>query len=44
MASIEAQELYFQHYVAAPHYAVVVRSWLDENFSGRWIGRREPFD
>lgn len=21
------------------HYARVVRDWLDDNFSGRWIGR-----
>ena len=30
---------------APPYYATSVRSWLrDENFAGRWIGRRGSID
>jgi hypothetical protein len=28
----------------AAHYAVIVHNWLDERFSGRWIGRHDPFE
>lgn len=41
---LKHKRLYFQHHGAAPHYPVVVRSWLDEKFSGRWIKRRGPSD
>ena len=30
--------------VAPPHYATVVREWLDETFPGRWIGRCGPIE
>ena len=35
-------ELYFQQGGAPPHYATIVRNWLDDNFPNRWIGRRGP--
>ena len=31
---------YFQQDGAPPHYGLAVRRWLDDNFRGRWIGRR----
>lgn len=34
--------LYFQHDGAPPHFTLGVRSILDENFPGRWIGRGGP--
>ena len=36
------EEILFIHDGAPPHYAGPVRSWLDDKFSGRWIGRRGP--
>jgi hypothetical protein len=36
------EELIFMHDGAPPHYAGIVWNWLDDNFSGRWIGRRGP--
>ncbi len=27
---------------APPHWALIVRDWLDEHFSGRWMGRGSP--
>ena len=36
--------LYFQQDGAPAHYATKVRSWLDEKFNGRWIGRRGPIE
>ena len=41
---LQCKRLYFQHDGAAPHYAVIVREWLDEKLHGRWIGRCGPFD
>ena len=41
---LQHKRLYFQHDGAAPHYAVVVREWLDEKFPSRWIGRRGLFN
>jgi hypothetical protein len=38
------KRLYFQHDGAGPHYAVVMRDWLDEKFPDRWIGRRGLLD
>ena len=29
---------------APPHFALTVRSWLDQHFSGRWLGRRGPHE
>ena len=34
------QNLYFQQDGAPPHFATVVREYLDETFPERWIGRR----
>lgn len=31
---------YFQQDGAPPHYGLAVCRWLDDNFQGRWIGRR----
>jgi len=36
----QLDQLFFQHDGAQPHYALVVRQWLDASFPGRWIGRR----
>lgn len=40
----EAPNLYFQQDGAPPHYAKVVRQWLDEKFPERWLGRRGPVE
>lgn len=37
-------EVTFQHDGASPHYAFVVRQYLDERFSGDWIGSRVPLE
>ena len=37
-------ELYFQQDGAPPHYATIVRNWLDDSFPNRWIGRRGPVE
>ena len=29
---------------APPHFAIVVREWLNAHFPGRWIGRRGPHE
>ena len=34
----------YQHDGAPPHFSLLARSWLDENLSGRWIGRRGPHE
>ena len=31
---LQGKRLYFQHDEAAPHYAVIVREWLDKKFPG----------
>jgi hypothetical protein len=36
--------MFFQQDGAPPHYAAVVRNWLNESFDGRWIGRRGPIE
>lgn len=33
-------EVMFQQDGAPPHYAIAVRNYLNENYPGRWIGRR----
>ncbi|CAF3965972.1 unnamed protein product [Rotaria sordida] len=33
-----------EHDGAGPHYAIIIREWLDEHFPDRWIGRRGPYD
>ena len=38
------EDVYFQQDGTPPHYALAVRDWLDENFPGRWIGRRGPLE
>ena len=40
----EANELIFMQDGAPPHYALTVRTWLDDHFPGRWMGRRGPTD
>ena len=35
-------DFYFQHDGAPPHYSIEVRSYLDQVFPGRWIGRGGP--
>lgn len=42
---IKARDKYhFMQDGAPPHYAKDVRSWLDNKFPERWIGRRGPID
>ncbi|CAF1096118.1 unnamed protein product [Didymodactylos carnosus] len=41
---LKNKNFYFQHDGAGPHYAVIVREWLDRKFPDRWLGRRGPFD
>lgn len=36
--------LWFQQDGAPPHYATVVRNYLNETFPGRWLGRRGSVD
>lgn len=40
--SADRFQLWFQHDGAPGHYATAVRSYLDELFPGRWIGRGGP--
>ena len=35
---------YLQQDGAAPHYAIMVRDWLNQKLPGRWIGRRGPVE
>jgi hypothetical protein len=35
---------FYQQDGAPPHYALTVRTWLNEQFEDRWIGRRGPLD
>ena len=37
-------DVMFQQDGAPPHFASVVRDFLDEKFPGRWIGRRGPIE
>ncbi|PSN39977.1 hypothetical protein C0J52_20372 [Blattella germanica] len=32
----------YQQYRAPPHFAIIVRDYLNETFPGRWIGRASP--
>ena len=41
---VQDQQIYFQQDGAPAHYATRVREWLDNNFTGRWIGRRGPIE
>ena len=34
--------LMFMQDVVPPHFVLNVRAWLDQHFSGRWMGRRVP--
>ena len=38
------RQLLFQQDGAPSHYATIVRNNLDENLTGRWIGRRGPIE
>ena len=31
-------------YIAAPHFALAVRDWLDTTFPECWLGRRGPHE
>lgn len=37
-------DLIFMQDGAAPHFALVVRDWLDTTFPERWLGRRGPHE
>jgi hypothetical protein len=37
-------DLIFMQDGAPPHFALVVRAWLDAQFPGRWMGRRGPHE
>ena len=37
-------DLIFMQDGAPPHFALTVRAWLDQHFSGRWLGRRGPHE
>ena len=39
-----SDDLIFKQDGAAPHFALVVREWLDTAFPGRWLGRRGPHE
>ena len=41
---LQGKRLFFQQDGAAPHYAVIVREWIDEKFPGCWIGRCGSFN
>lgn len=34
--------MYYMHDGAPAHYSVEIRTFLDEHYNGRWIGRRGP--
>ncbi|EFN72522.1 Transposable element Tc3 transposase, partial [Camponotus floridanus] len=36
------RRMWFQQDGAAPHFAHIVRNFLNENYNGRWIGREGP--
>lgn len=41
---VKYKRMYFQQDGAPAHYASSVRSWLNEKFPNRWIGRRGPIE
>lgn len=41
---LEDEPFYYQHDGAAPHFARVVRDWMNEHFQNQWIGRRGYID
>jgi transposase len=41
---VKYQRKFFQQDGASPHYSLDVRSWLDQKFPNRWIGRRGPIE
>ena len=43
-ALYENSELFYQQDGAPPHYHRDVRSFLEENLQGHWIGRRSTFE
>ncbi len=40
----DIDDLIWQQDGAPPHFAHQVTIWLNENFPGRWLGQRGPFD
>ena len=42
--SAARQRMWLQQVGAPPHFALIVREFLNLNFNGRWIGRGGPFE
>ena len=38
------EDLIFMQDEAPPHFAIVVREWLNAQFPGRWMGRRGSYE
>lgn len=36
------RDIWYQHDGATPHYALLSRNWLNNEFNGQWIGRGGP--
>ena len=36
----DIEDRWFQHDGASAHFSKVARTWLDQHFTNRWIGRR----
>lgn len=41
---VQEDNYFFQQDGATPHYAIVVRDWLNQTMPERWIGRRGPVE
>ncbi|CAM1305628.1 Uncharacterised protein r2_g1547 [Pycnogonum litorale] len=41
---VNIKDLIFMQDGAPPHFAIVVREWLNLHFPGRWLGRRGPHE
>ena len=39
---LSSHDIVFMQEGAPPHYATVVRNWLDRHFNDRWLGRSGP--
>ena len=40
LGTIRRKDLLFMQYEALPHFAIVVREWLNAEFPGKWMGHR----
>ena len=38
------EDMIFMQDGARPHFAIIVREWLNGHFPGRWMGRRGPHE